>query len=145
MGTWDAGDGIVEFPDGRRIRGTGLRRPRRGMPAPEFAVYLLGQSPTVDDWPYRWVRWRDFRLPDSTNDTVAALREAHARSESQRVEIACGAGIGRTGTALSVLAILSGIDDHDAVAWVRAHYHSRAVETRRQRRWIADVAPSLLA
>jgi hypothetical protein len=38
---------------------------------------------------------------------------------------------------------MSGVDTGEAVAWVRAHYHPRAVETRRQRRWIDEAAASL--
>lgn len=137
---WDLTDGVVELPDGRRVRGTGLRRARRGAPAPDFAVYLLGRDPQVAGWEYRWVRWRDFRLPDSTDDAVAALREAHTRAASERVEIACGGGVGRTGTALAVLAVLSGVAADEAVAWVRENYKPRAVETHRQRRWVESVA-----
>lgn len=140
MDQWDLTDGVVELPDGRRVRGTGLRRPRRDSPAPDFAVYLLGRDPRVPGWEYRWVRWRDFRLPDSTEQAVTALREAHTRAASERVEIACGGGIGRTGTALAVLAIMSGVPADDAVPWVRAHYHPRAVETRKQKRWVTDAA-----
>lgn len=136
-------DGVVELPDGRRVRGTGLRRPRRGVPAPDFAVYLRGRDPRITEWPYRWVRWRDFRLPDSTEQAVAALREAHTRAASERVEIACGGGVGRTGTALAVLAIMSGVASDDAVAWVRAHYDPRAVETRRQNHWVNTVTRAL--
>jgi protein-tyrosine phosphatase len=136
-------DGVVELPDGRRVRGTGLRRPRRDAPAPDFAVYLLDRDPRVPDWPCRWVRWRDFRLPDSTDQAMAALREAHTRAETERVEIACGGGVGRTGTALAVLAVLSGVAADDAVAWVRRNYHPRAVETRRQRRWIESAAAAV--
>ncbi|GAA2225308.1 hypothetical protein GCM10010413_19870 [Promicromonospora sukumoe] len=145
MDHWETADGVVELPDGRRVRGTGLRRPRGDVPLPDLAVYLQGRDPGFADREYRWVRWRDFRLPDSTEQALAALREAHVRAESERVEIACGGGIGRTGTALSVLAIMSGVAPDDAVAWVRAHYHRRAVETRAQRRWIAEVAASARA
>jgi len=35
-----------------------------------------------------------------------------------------------------VLAVLSGVPSADAVAWVRDHYHPRAVETPWQRRWV---------
>ncbi|MEU4384001.1 protein-tyrosine phosphatase family protein [Promicromonospora sp. NPDC023805] len=144
MNQWDMTDGVVELPDGRRVRGTGLRRPRRDSPAPDFAVYLLGRDPQVPDWEYRWVRWRDFRLPDSTDQAVAALQEAHTRTESERVEIACGGGVGRTGTALALLAIMSGVSPDDAVSWVRENYKPRAVETRRQKRWVADNAASVV-
>ncbi|WP_241238435.1 protein-tyrosine phosphatase family protein [Nocardioides pantholopis] len=133
---------MVELPDGRRVRGAGVRRPRGG-DAPEFAVYLLGRDPRIADWPNLWVRWPDFRLPTSTEDAVAALRAAHTRAATERVEIACGSGVGRTGTALALLAVLSGVEPSGAIAWVRATYSPRAIETRRQRRWVVDVAAAL--
>lgn len=66
MSTWAAGRGVVELPDGRRVRGRGLRKNSLGSIEPEFGVYLLGRDPNIKGWPARWVRWRDFRLPDST-------------------------------------------------------------------------------
>jgi hypothetical protein len=38
-----------------------------------------------------------------------------------------------------VLAILSGVPRPEAVGWVRAHHHPKAVETPWQRRWIQRV------
>ncbi|WPR63569.1 protein-tyrosine phosphatase family protein [Glutamicibacter protophormiae] len=143
MAQWEPGRGIVEFPDGRKVRGRGLRSLRRPAPAADFGVYLTGRRPQAGAIEHRWARWRDFRLPDSTDEVVAALREARERSATQRVEIACGAGFGRTGAALSVLAVMSGIPAEDAVAWVREHYHRRAVETSAQERWVLEVAASL--
>lgn len=145
MKTWDLVDGVVELPDGRRVRGAGLRRARRGpgVPPPEFGVYLLGRDPRVNAWPYAWVRWHDFRRPASPNDALSVLREAHERAATERVEICCGGGTGRTGAALAVLALLSGVEPADAVPWVREHYRPRAVETRGQKRWIQQVAASL--
>jgi hypothetical protein len=141
---WPEVGGVVELPDGRRVRGTGVRHARGDVPAPEFAVYLLGRDPGVAEWPALWVRWPDFRLPTSTDDAVAALRDAHARAGDERVELACAGGRGRTGTALAVLAVLSGVGPDDAVAWVREHYHPKAVETRPQRRWVEQVGRSLV-
>jgi protein-tyrosine phosphatase len=54
-----------------------------------------------------------------------------------RVEIACGGGRGRTGTALACLAVLDGVPPAEAVAYVRAHYDRRAVETPWQRNYVA--------
>jgi len=143
--TWEDPAGVVELPDGRRVRGTGIRHPRGDAPPPDFAVYLLGRDPAVADWPNQWVRWRDFGLPRSTEDAVAALRGAHDRAATERVEIACAGGRGRTGTALAVLAVLSGVAPDAAVEWVRGHYHPKAVETRAQRRWVEHVARAHLA
>lgn len=138
MTGWVPGPGVVELPDGRRVRGTGVRRPRRDVP--DFAVYLLGREPRVEGWDYRWVRWRDFRLPDSTPEAVGALVEAYARAAVERVEIGCAGGVGRTGTALALLAVMGGVPAEDAVSWVRSRYHPRAVETRQQRRWVGAAA-----
>lgn len=143
MSTWELEDGIVQLPDGTRIRGTGVMHERQGVLAPDFAVYLLDQDPGVTEWPYRWVRWPDFDLPADTDDAIEALRGARQRARSERVEIACGAGIGRTGTAVAVLAMMSGIKPDDVVAWVRRNYHPHAVETQQQQEWITDVTARL--
>ena len=141
--TWDTGDGVVEFPDGRRVRGRGLLAPPPTGPNPQFGLYLLDRDPRTERWPHRWVQWQDFSLPTSTTEAVAALHQAHARAAIERVELACDGGMGRTGTALAALAIMSGITTSDAVDWVRAHYHPQAVETPHQRRWINNVSPQL--
>ncbi len=68
---------------------------------------------------------------------LPALTEAWQRAATQRVEIACTGGRGRTGTALACLAILDGVPSAAAVAFVRAHYDRHAVETPGQRRYVA--------
>jgi protein-tyrosine phosphatase len=57
----------------------------------------------------------------------------------ERVEIACGGGVGRTGTALAGIAVLAGVPRAEAVAWVRHRYHRHAAETPWQRRWILKI------
>ena len=136
MELWDDGRGVVELPDGRRLRGRGLRHPLPAGPDPDFGVYLLGRDPGPFEWEHRGVRWPDFRTPASTEDAMAALREAYERSATERVEIACGGGKGRTGTALAAVAVLAGVPASEAVAWVRHHYNPHAVETPWQRRWV---------
>lgn len=127
---------MVELPDGRRLRGAGLRRGRGDAPPPDLAVLLAGRRPAAPPWPHLWVRWSDFGLPRSTAAAVDVLAEAHRRATTERVEIACGGGAGRTGSALAVVAVLGGVPADEAVAWVRARYHPRAVETPWQRRWV---------
>jgi protein-tyrosine phosphatase len=78
------------------------------------------------------VRWRDFSLPADPEQLRAVLTEAWERSAGERVEIACRGGTGRTGTALACLAVLDGVPPDEAVAFVRAGYRPRAVETRGQ-------------
>jgi len=67
---------------------------------------------------------------------LPALTEAWQRAATERVEIACAGGRGRTGTALACLAILDGVPSAAAVAFVREHYDRHAVETPAQRRYV---------
>lgn len=136
--TWEpTSTGVLRLPSGRLVRGRGLSRPLPDGPEPELALYLLGRQPPPVTWESQWLRWPDFGLPSDRPATVAALREALARAETQRVEIACAGGHGRTGTALACLAVLDGVPGGDAVAYVREHYSPRAVETPWQRRFVA--------
>jgi hypothetical protein len=138
-GGWDPGDvGVLRLPSGRLVRGRALRRPLPPGPAPTFGVYLLASPPPPVGWESRWLRWRDFRLPTDRAYAREILLEARTRAVRDRVEVACGGGRGRTGTALACLAVLDGIPGDRAVAFVRAHYDRRAVETPWQRRYVAD-------
>lgn len=140
MTTWEQTDpGVLELPDGRRIRGRGLRRAEPGS-RPDWGLYLTGRRPTGFDWDWRWTPWPDFRGPRDREDALDALSEAWRRTARQRVEIACGGGVGRTGTALACLGIASGLSPQQAIGYVRARYHPRAVETRAERRFIDWVA-----
>lgn len=139
--SWEPGaPGVVELPSGRRVRGRGLSRPLPPGPEPDLGVYLLGRTPPPVPWEARWVRWPDFRLPADPQAARAALVEAWERAAGERVELACAGGRGRTGTALACLAVLDGVPAAEAVAWVRAAYDPRAVETPWQRRWVRRFA-----
>ncbi|WP_375000584.1 protein-tyrosine phosphatase family protein [Aeromicrobium sp. CTD01-1L150] len=140
MDIWLASDpGVVVLPDGRRVRGRALRDPLDvEAEEPDLGLYLTA-TPVETGWESRWVRWPDFWLPRSTTEAVAALVEVHRWAQDAKVEIACGGGTGRTGTAMAVLARLSGVPSAQAVRWVRGHYRPRAVETPWQRRWAARV------
>lgn len=133
---WPDGAGVVLLPSGRRVRGRALRRPLPAGPEPEFALHLLGHEPPPTSWPARWLRWPDFRLPADRVDARAALVETWQRADDERVEVVCGGGRGRTGTALACLAVLDGVPAHEAVTYVRTHYDPRAVETPWQRRYV---------
>lgn len=58
------------------------------------------------------------------------------RAATERVEVACGGGRGRTGTALACIAVIDGVPADRAVAYVREHYDRHAVETPWQRRYV---------
>ena len=134
---WDpSAPGILRLPSGRLIRGRSLKRPLTTGDLPTFAVYLLGQPPPAVPWESRWLRWPDFRLPADRDEVLPALAETWQRAPAERVEIACTGGRGRTGTALACLAVIDGVPRSSAVAFVRAHYDQRAVETFRQRRYV---------
>ncbi|HEY6737895.1 MAG TPA: protein phosphatase [Actinopolymorphaceae bacterium] len=135
--TWDpSAAGVMRLPSGRLVRGRGLRHPLPAGEMPSFGVYLLGNEPPAVSWESRWIRWKDFWLPADHTVARAVLQEAWERAESERVEVACGGGRGRTGTALACLAVLDGVPSHDAVAYVREHYDPHAVETPWQRRFV---------
>ncbi|MFD4027154.1 protein-tyrosine phosphatase family protein [Streptomyces sp. NPDC058576] len=139
---WNASDpAVLTLPSGRLVRGRGLRKPLPPGPAPDFAVYLLGRTPPPVSWESRWLRWPDFRLPADREAARVLLKEVWDRAAGERVEVACGGGMGRTGTALACLAVLDGVPAEEAVAFVRAGYHPRAVETPWQRRYVKNFAP----
>jgi protein-tyrosine phosphatase len=118
------------------VRGRGLSQHVPAGQQPTFGLYLLGRAPDPVPWQSRWVRWPDFRLPTNRADAQDALGEAWRRLDTDRVEVACAGGRGRTGTALACLVVLDGGHPVDAVAYVRERYDSRAVETPWQRRYV---------
>jgi hypothetical protein len=127
---WDEESaGVLRLPSGRRVRGRGLRRGPAAGPLPEFGLYLQGKPPPPMEWPNRYVRWPDWWLPADQNDARDAILEVWRRAATERVEVACSAGRGRTGTVLACLAVIDGIPSGEAVAYVRRHYHPKAVET----------------
>lgn len=130
---------VVRLPSGRLIRGRGLRYDLPEGQKPTLAVHLTDHRPPDPPWESLWVPWRDFWLPADPDDAMQKLRLAYDRATTERVEICCGGGVGRTGTALSAMCVFEGMDPKEAVAWVRRHYHSRAVEVPWQRRFIRRV------
>jgi protein-tyrosine phosphatase len=127
--------GYVTLPGGARVRGRRLADPVEPV---DFALVLAaGPVPT---WAYRRIRWPDFWVPTDRADALDALRDALRRAGAgERIEVACRGGVGRTGTALAALAILDGLPPAEAVTWVRAQYHPRAIETPWQRRWLRRI------
>lgn len=134
--------GGFRLPDGSWLRGRGLRRPLPAGPEPDFGLYLgsarlLRRHRGELRWPYAWIDWPDFLLPRDSDQAVRQIRALHQRAKAgAAVEVACGGGVGRTGTVIACLAVLAGLSPRDAVAWTREHHHPRAVETPWQRRWV---------
>jgi hypothetical protein len=136
------GRGVLRLPSGRLVRGRGLRDPLPSGRPPAFGVFLLGRPPPEVGWPAVWVRWPDFGLPRDPRHAREVLREAWRRAAAERVEVLCGGGRGRTGTALACLAVLDGVPAAEAVAYVRRHYDPRAVETPWQRAFVRRFPPA---
>ncbi len=133
---WLDDRGLITLPSGAKVRG---RRLVDQVSPADFAL-VLAKGP-VPAWPHRLIRWPDFGIPADREDALRALHEALGRARGgERVEVACRGGVGRTGTALAALGILDGLTSAEALAWVRAGYHHRAVETPWQRRWLRGVA-----
>jgi hypothetical protein len=138
--------GAITLPDGTAVRGRGRRAALPDGPLPQFGLYLgRPRQPSVfgrgepwrPDWPAEWIEWPDFGTPRdgprAAELIVAAYRRARA---GERVEIACGGGVGRTGTVIACLVVLAGHPADDAVGWTRRKYRRHAVETPGQRRWV---------
>jgi protein-tyrosine phosphatase len=109
------------------------------MPAgqlPTYGVYLLDKAPPEFDWESRWLVWPDFRLPKDRAEARSVFVDVLDRAATERVELACVGGRGRTGTALACLAVLDGVPADQAVEFVRANYDQHAVETPWQKRFV---------
>jgi protein-tyrosine phosphatase len=126
---------LVRLPGGARVRGR-----RLGDPDGDADFTLVLADGPLPPRAHRRVRWPDFWIPTDRADALDALHEAHRRAlAGERVEVACRGGVGRTGSALAALAVLDGLSPAAAVAWVRAAYHPKAVETPWQRWWLRTV------
>ncbi|MDQ3607932.1 MAG: protein-tyrosine phosphatase family protein [Actinomycetota bacterium] len=126
--------GVLELPDGARLRGRGIRQ---GQPTtlPDWTLYLLNRPPQ-DPSASRWVRWPDFWVPHDLDDARSAFQEAHRRAlAGELVDVSCAGGRGRTGTAIACIAQLGGVPAAEAVAWTRRHYSPHAIEMPWQRRY----------
>jgi Protein-tyrosine phosphatase len=144
--------GAIRLPDGSWVRGRGLRQPApegsapRGG-SPDYGLYLgSGRLRRVHEdelrWPHHWIDWPDFLLPRDREDAILRIRVLWEQANAGRqVEVACGGGVGRTGTVIACLTVLAGLTPAEAITWTRRNYHRRAVETPWQRRWVARFPP----
>lgn len=134
--------GAIQLPDDSWIRGRGLRNPAPAGASPDYGLYL--GTPKMRSrhehelpWPHEWIDWPDFRLPSDRAQAIEKIRALHGLARAGRqVEVACGGGVGRTGTVIACLAVLAGVPSSEAVVWARANYNHRAVETPWQRKWV---------
>lgn len=153
---------VVTFPDGTRVTGGRIiDAPADGRTGiPDLGIYAHG-SPTrspssigrlinrlagrplhagswTPTWEVRWLHWPDMGVPADPSTAAAAIESAFERARAgERVEVRCLGGKGRTGTMLACMAVLAGVPATDAVAWVRGHYATGAVERASQAEWVA--------
>jgi hypothetical protein len=105
---------------------------------PDFGLYL--DYRWAPPWEHGHLDWPDFGLPSDPEVTELLLMGFLDRARrGQCVELGCLGGHGRTGTALAWLAVLGGYPPAEAVAWVRANYCDRAVETKEQEAFVAGL------
>jgi hypothetical protein len=127
----------VRFADGTTVVGVRflVDAPYQRDQTPTFGLYL--DQRWAPPWDHAHLPWVDFGVPDAIELRVA-LEDVLARSRrGEHVEVGCLGGHGRTGTALACLAVLTGTPPGEAVAWVRAAYCEKAVETDEQQAFVA--------
>lgn len=142
---WSKSQGVVEFPSGRRIRGRSWRKPT-DEPADLCILLTTGVGSRYGDsglvtsaTETITIDWPDFRLPRRPAQAHEVLREAWERAQSEKVEVVCAGGVGRTGTALAIMGVLDGMDPHAAIDFVKANYDAHAVESPAQRAFVNDM------
>lgn len=133
----------VVLPGGTRLTAASFDQaaPYVRARVPDYGLYLdpRWQPP----WDHGHICWPDFGLPTDADALTGTLRAVLERARSgQDVEMGCLGGHGRTGTALSCLAALSGHPAREAVAWVRSGYCAKAVETPEQEAFVAALFSS---
>lgn len=127
----------VTFGDGTTVVGVRflVDDPYTRQEAPTFGLYL--DEHWAPPWEHAQLPWVDFGVPDAAELRIALQDVLERARRGERVEVGCLGGHGRTGTALACLAVLTGTPPSDAVAWVRASYCEKAVETDEQRAFVA--------
>jgi protein-tyrosine phosphatase len=130
----------VTLPDGTQVTAVSFDAvdPYSRDRQPDYGLYL--DHRWRPPWAHDHLDWTDFGVPADPAMVVTALRSLLDRARAgEQVEIGCLGGHGRTGTALACLAVLADFPAGDAVAWVRAKYCPKAVETAAQEAFIAGL------
>ncbi len=125
----------VRFPDGTVVTARSLAERRERDADRDFGLYMdAAWRPT---WDAHVIEWADFGLPTDPIQAARSIVAAFKRAKvGERIEVGCVGGLGRTGTVLACMAVLAGVPVNDAVRWVRANYHSEAIERAAQERWV---------
>lgn len=125
----------VCLPDGALVRGRGVEGPLPEGALPQFGLYLGVNY--LPPWDSVRVRWPNYLLPRDFDQTARLITAAHSKAvRGDRVEVACNAGRGRTGTVLACMAVLAGVPPKCAIGWVRTDYDPHALRAPWQRWWV---------
>lgn len=124
-----------------------VMQPVQAITANGAAKTLLANLPGMSDLleppaPVITLDWPDFSIPSMPRRQWGTILDLiRALPSGSRVVFSCDGGHGRTGTALSILTGLAGLVEADAdpVAFVRAAYCRRAVESEEQTDYIESV------
>jgi hypothetical protein len=127
----------VTFADGTKVVGARflVDEPYKRDQSPTFGLYL--DQRWAPPWNHAHLAWVDFGVPDAAELRVALEDVLERSRRGEHVEVGCLGGHGRTGTALACLAVLTGTPADEAIAWVRAVYCEKAVETDEQQAFVA--------
>jgi hypothetical protein len=79
-----------------------------------------------------FIDWPDFSIPANIKLAYKQIINAYDLSINMIVELGCIGAHGRTGTMLSCMNVLDGMDAHEAIIDVKSRYCDHAVETRSQ-------------
>lgn len=108
-----------------------------------------GLSPAGEDRIIK-INWSDGDVPDMAEKDwrglIEGLKQLRQRlgKENLNVLVCCLGGHGRTGTALSILAALTGIASKKPVTFIRKEYCNNAVETASQCNYIREMAKTVI-
>lgn len=92
------------------------------------------------------INWLDGEAPDMTEKDWLTLLEKlektrlHLGKDILNILVCCVGGHGRTGTALAILAALTGAKTDNPVRFIRETYCQKAVETKSQCSYIKEIA-----
>ncbi len=100
------------------------------------AKYASFYPPPPKIYPTLYIDWSDGGTPPWGIEEKFALGLLDYVKAGNNIMVFCMGGHGRTGTMLSWLVHLAGINKADPVAWVRKNYCEKAVETAKQIEWL---------
>lgn len=104
---------------------------------PQFAQAIQKANENVM---YLKIYWPDMQVPNvEKSGWEVLLSDIRNNTSIKKVLFSCMGGHGRTGTALAVMAGLTGVIDGDPVEYIRQNYCEEAVESQKQITYIEKI------